>query len=156
MEKQPTDYKAPIPATEATGARIDAPSSDGLDQDRAYDSGFKYNIPEGAHNDKPPRYQPAETAGVGDDRQQPTPQKKGENIGDQVGSGVRSIFAGIHGAGEWLRGSINAAVDRTFGSEEGATRNDAISKAGQEEIRSGRFTQSTQTGPGVWDKRRPN
>jgi hypothetical protein len=56
---------------------------------------------------------------------------------------------GYQGAGEWLRGGINAAVDRTFGDEDGATRNEAISRAGQEEIRSGRFSHDTHAG---WKK----
>jgi hypothetical protein len=72
MEKQPpTDYKAPQP----TGARIDNPSGDGLDRDRAYDSGFKYQIPEangaGYNNGEPtgPGYQ--QPASFGDDSKRP-------------------------------------------------------------------------------------
>ncbi|KAL4876438.1 hypothetical protein BJY04DRAFT_223071 [Aspergillus karnatakaensis] len=150
MEKQPpVDYKAP----EAKGARIDNPAGDGLDRDRAYDSGFKYHIPEAGSQPQPtgtaggpPEYQAQSV--VGNDR----PSNKGTEMGERLGSGVRGVFAGIHGAGEWLRGGINAAVDRTFGSEEGVTRNEAISRAGQEEIRSGKFSRDTHTG--AWN--RPN
>ncbi|KAL4865769.1 hypothetical protein BDV12DRAFT_174075 [Aspergillus spectabilis] len=150
MEKQPPppDYKPP----QATGARIDNPTGDGLDRDRAYDSGFKYHIPEaGSQQNQPTRepgpgleYQPQ--SAVGNDK----PPSKGGDMGERLGSGVRGLFAGIHGAGEWLRGGINAAVDRTFGSEEGVARNEAISRAGQEEIRSGRFSRDTHTG--AWNR----
>ncbi|KAL5333135.1 hypothetical protein BJX70DRAFT_381963 [Aspergillus crustosus] len=172
MEKQPpVDYNPP--QVQATGAPIDTPSGDGLDRDRAYDSGFKYHIPEaetgsqsqsqsqshprsataaaGAPRSGPPPEYQAHSA-VGDDRPQ---ANKGAAVGERVGSGVRGVFAGIHGAGEWLRGGINAAVDRTFGSEEGVTRNEAISRAGQEEIRSGKFSRDTHSG--AWNREsRPN
>ncbi|KAL4781113.1 hypothetical protein BJX76DRAFT_24623 [Aspergillus varians] len=96
------------------------PTGDGLNHDRAKaDPQFQYQINEG-------------------DRQQPSTTSAGGGIG----GGVMGIFAGIHGAGEWLRGGINAAVDRAFGSTEGVTKNEAISRAGQEEIRSGRFSQN--------------
>ncbi|KAL2851690.1 hypothetical protein BJX68DRAFT_65520 [Aspergillus pseudodeflectus] len=153
MEKQPpTDYKAPQP----TGARIDNPSGDGLDRDRAYDSGFKYQIPEangaGYNNGEPtgPGYQ--QPASFGDDKPTNTTQSQGGNMGERVGSGVRGVFAGIHGAGEWLRGGINAAIDRTFGSEEGVTRNEAIARAGQQEISSGRFSRDNHEG--AWNNSR--
>ncbi|KAJ5269612.1 hypothetical protein N7505_005370 [Penicillium chrysogenum] len=50
--------------------------------------------------------------------------------------------ASVHGAGESLRGALNTAVDRTFGSNEGAERNREIANKGAEEIRSGRFTEN--------------
>jgi hypothetical protein len=119
MEKQPpTDYKAP----QATGARVDNPSGDGLDRDRAYDSGFKYQIPEahgaqgaGYNNESTgPGYQ--QSASFGDDSKRSafpcrgilsfpiadeteptnTTQSQGGNMGERVGSGVRGVFAGIH------------------------------------------------------------
>ncbi|KAL2831616.1 hypothetical protein BJY01DRAFT_254237 [Aspergillus pseudoustus] len=146
MEKQQTtDYKAP----EATGPRVDNPTGDGLDRDRAYDSGFKYQIPEaggaGYNNQATgPGYQ--QNASFGDDTPTNTGKSQGGNMGERVGSGVRGVFAGIHGAGEWLRGGINAAIDRTFGSEEGVTRNEAIARAGQQEISSGRFSRDSHEG----------
>ncbi|KAJ0417521.1 hypothetical protein BJY00DRAFT_200458 [Aspergillus carlsbadensis] len=81
-----------------------------------------------------------------------TAQSQGGNMGERVGSGVRGVFAGIHGAGEWLRGGINAAIDRTFGSEEGVTRNEAIARAGQQEISSGRFSRDNHEG--AWNNSR--
>ncbi|KAL4924259.1 uncharacterized protein BDV17DRAFT_295576 [Aspergillus undulatus] len=139
MEKQPTDNKA-----QATGARIDNSSGDGLDRDRAYDTGFKYQIPEAGQQD-PPQYQAQSSSGA--DRPQSMRTSSGNRVqggdmGERLGSGVRGVFAGIHGAGEWLRGGLGAAVDRTFGSEEGVTRNEAIAQAGQEQIRSGKFKDS--------------
>ncbi|KAL6230624.1 hypothetical protein BDW75DRAFT_222179 [Aspergillus navahoensis] len=148
MEKQPTDHGA-------TGAPISTPTGDGLNRDRAYDTGFKYQIPEADTQQQPdyqsqsqpqPQYQHRDS--FGDDRPQSTggTGRAGADIGERVGNGVRGVFAAVHGAGEWLRGSINAAVDRTFGSEEGVTRNEAISRAGQEEIQSGRFSHDTHAG----------
>ncbi|RDW74294.1 uncharacterized protein DSM5745_06956 [Aspergillus mulundensis] len=40
-----------------------------------------------------------------------SPSRAGADMGERVGSGVRRVLASIHGAGEWLRGGINAAVD---------------------------------------------
>ncbi|KAL4806074.1 hypothetical protein BDV18DRAFT_138634 [Aspergillus unguis] len=137
---QPTDYKA-------TGARVDAPTGDGLDRDRAYDSGFKDQI----SNQNTPEYQSKGAVGADKPSDVPsqTTNQKGADAGERLGNGVRGVFAGVHGAGEWLRGGLNSAVDRTFGSEEGVTRNEAISKAGQDEVQSGRFAQDTQGG---WQK----
>jgi hypothetical protein len=39
-----------------------------------------------------------------------TPGTSGEKAGD----GIKGLFAGIHGAGEKMRGEFNAGVDRTF------------------------------------------
>ncbi|KAL3480536.1 hypothetical protein BJX99DRAFT_254526 [Aspergillus californicus] len=158
MEKQSTDYK---PTEKST--------SDGLNQDRGHESGFKYNIPEaeaGFPNNQPQAHQydsepSPHTSGIvlrkltGSPGPTPTPtptaQNRGANMGDQLGTGVRGVFAAIHGAGEWLRGGVNAAVDRAFGSEEGVTRNKAISQAGQQEIRSGNFTGDTHNSS-VWER----
>ncbi|RDW67381.1 uncharacterized protein DSM5745_09247 [Aspergillus mulundensis] len=152
MEKQPpTDYKVPeaTASATATGAAAQPPANTvnpthGLNRDGhdAHDTGFKYHIPEAGHEQY--QYQ-RDTTGVGDDR--PPMQN---TMGERLGSGVRGVFASVHGAGEWLRGGINAAVDRTFGSEEGVSRNEAISRAGQEEIRSGRFSKDSHAG--AWDK----
>ncbi|KAJ5250712.1 hypothetical protein N7489_001122 [Penicillium chrysogenum] len=65
---------------------------------------------------------------------------------DRSASGSWAARAGaaasVHGAGESLRGALNTAVDRTFGSNEGAERNREIANKGAEEIRSGRFTEN--------------
>ncbi|KAL5047547.1 hypothetical protein BDW71DRAFT_179452 [Aspergillus fruticulosus] len=149
MEKNPTDHRV-------TGVPINTPTGDGLNRDREYDTGFKYQIPE-AEAQQQPDYQSQTQSqyqhhgSLGDDRPHSTggTGRAGADMGERVGSGVRGVFAAVHGAGEWLRGGINAAVDRTFGSEDGVKRNEAISSAGQEEIRSGRFSHDTHTG---WKK----
>ncbi|KAJ6184756.1 hypothetical protein N7519_006057 [Penicillium mononematosum] len=62
--------------------------------------------------------------------------------GGGFGDKVKGAAASVHGAGESLRGALNTAVDRTFGSNEGAERNREIANKGAEEIRSGRFTEN--------------
>ncbi|KAL4981187.1 hypothetical protein BDW66DRAFT_124174 [Aspergillus desertorum] len=140
MEKQPTGHKA-------TGAPVNNLAGDGLDRDRAYDTGFKYQIPEADTQQQPNHSSQSQSQYQHHDSYGNDGPKA--DMGERIGSGVRGAFAAVHGAGEWLRGGINAAVDRTFGSEDGVTRNEAISRAGQEEMRSGRFSHDTQGG---WKK----
>ncbi|PYH43368.1 protein dprC [Aspergillus saccharolyticus JOP 1030-1] len=59
--------------------------------------------------------------------------------GESVGRGVKSAAAGIHGAGESLRGGINAAVDSAFGHNDGVVKNEAIADKGEREIQTGQF-----------------
>ncbi|ODM17218.1 hypothetical protein SI65_07617 [Aspergillus cristatus] len=66
-----------------------------------------------------------------------TEDSKAGRAGDEFGKGIQNAYAGIHGAGESLRGALNAAVDRTFGSPEGVEKNQGIARKGEEEIRSG-------------------
>jgi len=66
-----------------------------------------------------------------------------------AGSGIKGVLAGIHGMGESLRGSLGAAVDRSFGDEEGARKNQAIASQGEYEVQSGNFAKSTQEREGV-------
>ncbi|KAL2864838.1 uncharacterized protein BJX67DRAFT_383465 [Aspergillus lucknowensis] len=134
MKKPMTDSKA--------GARIDNPGSDGLDGERAYDSGFKYQIPEAGYNGNNEPIRPAHQQSLGDRPPTAETGSRRRNPGGTLGSAVMGLFAGIHGAGEWLRGEINATVDRTFGNEEGLARNKAIARNGQREITSGQFSQS--------------
>ncbi|PYI10600.1 hypothetical protein BO78DRAFT_305821 [Aspergillus sclerotiicarbonarius CBS 121057] len=83
-------------------------------------------------------YQPAQSSGstYGD---QGTTGSKSAQAGESFGQGVKSAAAGIHGAGESLRGGLNAAVDKAFGHEEGAARNAAIARGGEQEMQSGSF-----------------
>ncbi|CAI7619866.1 unnamed protein product [Penicillium bialowiezense] len=67
---------------------------------------------------------------------------RGSRAGDGIGKGIKGAAASVHGAGESLRGALNTAVDRAFGSNEGAERNQQIADKGAEEIRSGRFSHS--------------
>ncbi|KAL4937444.1 hypothetical protein BDV06DRAFT_73726 [Aspergillus oleicola] len=138
MEKQTTN-----PGAQATDARTDTSTGDGLDRDRAYDTGFKYQIPEAGQQGEPPQYQAHSSFGADrpDSTTNTNANRPGGDMGERLGSGVRGVFAGIHGAGEWLRGGLGAAVDRTFGSD--PTKNDDIARAGQEQIRSGKFSDNT-------------
>ncbi|KAL4789233.1 hypothetical protein BDV19DRAFT_374408 [Aspergillus venezuelensis] len=139
MEKQYTDAKP-----QATGARIDNTAGDGLDRDRAYDTGFKYQIPEAGQQGEPPFYQAHSSYGADRPESAPTTNanRPGGDMGERVGGGVRGVFAGIHGAGEWLRGGLGAAVDRTFGSD--PSKNDEIARVGQEQIQSRKFSGDTK------------
>ncbi|GIJ91499.1 hypothetical protein Asppvi_010465 [Aspergillus pseudoviridinutans] len=65
--------------------------------------------------------------------------------GEEIGRGVRSAIAGVHGAGESLRGAINTAVDKAFGHEAGAAKNQAIANKGEQEIRSGTLSGQRET-----------
>ncbi|CAG8067401.1 unnamed protein product [Penicillium olsonii] len=67
---------------------------------------------------------------------------RGSRAGDGIGKGIVGAAASVHGAGESLRGALNTAVDRAFGSHEGAERNQHIADQGAEEIRTGRFSHS--------------
>ncbi|PYH78930.1 hypothetical protein BO82DRAFT_356919 [Aspergillus uvarum CBS 121591] len=62
--------------------------------------------------------------------------------GENVGRGVKSVAAGIHGAGESLRGGLTAAVDSAFGHDQGAAKNAAIADKGEREIETGQFGRS--------------
>jgi hypothetical protein len=55
-----------------------------------------------------------------------------------LAGGIKAAVAGVHGAGETLRGSFNAAVDRTTNEPEHVTaRHNAVAMAGKNEIKSG-------------------
>ncbi|RHZ67944.1 protein dprC [Aspergillus thermomutatus] len=72
-------------------------------------------------------------------------QSRSAAKGEEIGRGVRSAIAGIHGAGESLRGALNAAVDKAFGHEEGAAKNEAIANKGEQEIQSGTLAGQRET-----------
>ncbi|EED18643.1 conserved hypothetical protein [Talaromyces stipitatus ATCC 10500] len=61
-----------------------------------------------------------------------------------LGGGIKGVVAGIHGAGESLRGTFNAAVDRAFNEPEGVVKNEAIGREGEYEAKSGQFAPSTK------------
>ncbi|PKY01239.1 hypothetical protein P168DRAFT_60754 [Aspergillus campestris IBT 28561] len=60
--------------------------------------------------------------------------------GEQLGQGVHSAAAGIHGFGESLRGGLNAAVDKAFGHDEGVAKNANIAEKGERQVQSGHFS----------------
>ncbi|ODH14576.1 hypothetical protein ACO22_06547 [Paracoccidioides brasiliensis] len=61
-----------------------------------------------------------------------------------VGHGIKSALAGIHGVGESIRGSVNAAVDRAMKDDEGARKNEAIAREGRRELETGKFSRATK------------
>ncbi|KAJ5729262.1 uncharacterized protein N7483_003770 [Penicillium malachiteum] len=58
---------------------------------------------------------------------------------EDIGKGINGVAAKIHGAGETLRGALNATVDRAFGSHESAEWNEEISRRGEQEFKSKEF-----------------
>jgi len=64
-------------------------------------------------------------------------------------TGLKGVFAGIHGAGEALRGTVNSAVDEVAGDAHGKAKNDAVTVGGVNEMESGQFTQGTKNREGV-------
>ncbi|CAI7644799.1 unnamed protein product [Penicillium pancosmium] len=60
-------------------------------------------------------------------------------MGEDAGRKAQGVMAGVHGAGESLRGALTSAVDRAFGSDESAEWNEEIARRGEEELRSGRL-----------------
>ncbi|KAJ5757661.1 uncharacterized protein N7511_006355 [Penicillium nucicola] len=120
----------------------------GLNDSRStYDPSTKgYNPATGGSYEKPPvpprTNHATEHTGTYDQPATTTTDKSGmagSKAGDNLGRGVMGAAASVHGAGESLRGALNTAVDRAFGSNEGAERNAEIARKGEEEIRSGQF-----------------
>ena len=54
-----------------------------------------------------------------------------------VKDALKNIGRNVHGAGEHVRGKVNARVDRKFGHEEAATRHEQIAQAGGKKIADG-------------------
>ncbi|KAJ5331174.1 hypothetical protein N7476_000957 [Penicillium atrosanguineum] len=73
------------------------------------------------------------------------PSERYAQKGDDIGRKAQGVMAGVHGAGESLRGALTGAVDRAFGTTEGprgAERNEEIARRGEREIQTGEFTRS--------------
>jgi len=66
-----------------------------------------------------------------------------------AGSGIKVVLAGIHGAGETLRGEFNAAIDRAFGETAGEAKNENIARQGEQELNTGHFSTGTKAREGV-------
>lgn len=59
----------------------------------------------------------------------------------QTLTGLKATVAGIHGAGETLRGTLNGSVDRRFhASPETIAANEAVTRQGAEEIEYGHLS----------------
>ncbi|KAE8152582.1 hypothetical protein BDV25DRAFT_150882 [Aspergillus avenaceus] len=115
---------------EMTGSHSHGPQFSG-DTRSQYEAGATGSSTGAGYASSGVGYQPTPSSGSATSRS----AQKGENLGQ----GVKGTFAGAHGAGESLRGGLNAAVDKTFGHEEGVAKNDAIASQGEREMRSGRF-----------------
>ncbi|KAI1959831.1 hypothetical protein LOZ58_004196 [Ophidiomyces ophidiicola] len=57
---------------------------------------------------------------------------------------VSGLAAGIHGAGEVLRGKAGEVVERAANNEAGAEKAERIQREGWEELDTGRFSQATR------------
>ncbi|OKL62185.1 hypothetical protein UA08_02473 [Talaromyces atroroseus] len=88
-----------------------------------------------------PRRQHEETASG---QQQQSGAAASGSKGEGIGQAIKGTFAGIHGAGESIRGNVNAAIDRAFNEPEGVKKNEAIGQEGEYEARSGQFAPSTK------------
>ncbi|KAK2748538.1 hypothetical protein FQN57_000672 [Myotisia sp. PD_48] len=71
------------------------------------------------------------------------------NPAGSVGHGIKDIAAGIHGAGEKIRGNVGAAVDRAANDPEGAAKNELVSDQGEREMKTGKFSQATKEKEGL-------
>lgn len=56
--------------------------------------------------------------------------------------------------GESIRGTVGAAIDRSFNDHEGAQKNEDIAREGEYEVQSGRFAPSTKQREGIDASRR--
>jgi len=83
------------------------------------------------------------TAGAHTTAQSTAPSHTEQKV-NTAASGVGGVFAGLHGAGEKIRGEFNAGVDRAFNEPEGVVKNEGVARQGEGEIESGRFSGSTR------------
>jgi len=67
----------------------------------------------------------------------------------QVASGIKGVFAKVHGAGEEIRGEFNGAVDEAFGEHTGVAKNSSVATAGRNEMETGKFASGTRQREGV-------
>ncbi|RAK99673.1 protein dprC [Aspergillus ibericus CBS 121593] len=118
--------------TDTTGAAYQQPTTAGTGA-----AGYNTTPVSGSQTTSGVGYQP--TASSGSTYTTPGTGSKSAQAGESFGQGVKSAAAGIHGAGESLRGGLNAAVDKAFGHDEGVARNAAIAQGGEQEIQSGNF-----------------
>jgi len=64
-------------------------------------------------------------------------------------SGVKGAFAAVHGAGEAIRGTVNGAIDETFDKGHGTAKDDLVTRAGVNEMETGKFSHSTKNREGA-------
>lgn len=68
------------------------------------------------------------------------------NTGESAGNAIRKGVGLVHGAGEAIRGNINAFADRAVGSREGTAKNETVAQRGVDEMERGHYH---GTGAGV-------
>jgi len=69
--------------------------------------------------------------------------------------GIKAAAAGVHGAGETLRGTFNAAIDKSMNEPEHVTaRHDAVAARGKNEISTGHRSEQDQQKLGGFGKLR--
>lgn len=66
-----------------------------------------------------------------------------------MGSAIKEIAAGVHGAGEKIRGTFNKGVDEVANEPTGVAKNSSIANAGDNEMATGRFAASTKNREGA-------
>ncbi|KAF2244334.1 hypothetical protein BU26DRAFT_554321 [Trematosphaeria pertusa] len=76
----------------------------------------------------------------------------GAHAGNSVGEAIRKGVGMVHGAGEGIRGNVNAAVDSATGDHESAARNEAIASRGADEMDHGYHRHPRAAGPGQADQ----
>ncbi|CRG91255.1 hypothetical protein PISL3812_08303 [Talaromyces islandicus] len=59
-------------------------------------------------------------------------------------TGIKGALAGIHGVGESIRGTVGAAIDSIFNDQNGISKNQAIAREGEWEVKTGQFSKSTK------------
>jgi len=73
----------------------------------------------------------------------------GHGQAGQVASGIKGVFAKVHGAGEEIRGQFNGAVDEAFHENTGVAKNNSVATAGRNEMETGQFAHGTKQREGV-------
>ncbi|KAK2861323.1 hypothetical protein FQN49_004316 [Arthroderma sp. PD_2] len=67
----------------------------------------------------------------------------------EIGHGVKSAAAGVHGLGEKIRGTAGAAVDRAMNDPEGSAKNERVVREGEQEMTTGDFSHNTREREGL-------
>ncbi|KAJ5204251.1 uncharacterized protein N7498_005130 [Penicillium cinerascens] len=133
-DTQPQYDPATSGVNPATGAKYTKPSAVGSHPSNSYDQGGQIagtHMPSNAPQPQMVNQATADSNASGDKF-----ARKGEDFGRKA----QGVMAGVHGAGESLRGALTGAVDRAFGTTDGAERNEEIARRGEREMQSGEFT----------------
>jgi len=91
---------------------------------------------------------PYETAGANPGQAVSSSQTSGGKS-TQGGGGLKGVVAAVHGAGESIRGQLNAGVDKAFNEPTGEAKNAAIANSGEQEMATGDFSTQTKNREGA-------